>query len=1179
MAAWRHALAAGSIVVLVSAAAAARPTAGGPGRNRAGGGKPELVEPWGDSGGGVLRSGWGESRSPADSSVPAGLFVRAMTSLPGHYQDDHEALEAHLREEHAIFAASETPDDSSSSGGGGGGGGGRRRAHLCCTDYRDGPALKSALEAAAGDKRFVRTALNSNSLGGYCAVAHVSSAAAAEAAAETVRCSPVTHASKEPLSLLAPSTATESSSSHGGGGGSGRTPLFGLKLGPGVQEGDSRGLVVTMSPGSLPMDDVAEEVVPTGNTRGGSGGGEGGAGRMRRNLSSRQQSSSLAPLERTWRDFWGGARGSDGARALEEAVPWTSSPGGGGGGGGARRRSLLAGDGTGDALEPSSGVRVSRAREFHGGKAAGYGAALAHLGEKMVKRDEEEEEEGGVGETLAGVCGLGNNLEFVHGGNDLLYLRGIRHPEHDEETSAACFIALVGFLSAQPEVMHIHPEPRAEANNKVLTAYIEGGEPTETPMRVAGLTGAGQVIGVTDTGLDDNSCFFRDEDGSVPRTTMEAADFYPDQRKVIQYVVFADDTDTDGHGTHVAGIAAGKVYDDWEADWAGDVSKEVCNDAGLIMSCFGDCVAGTIGGSCHWNPELSCPLSDCDVDVSCDDYTEYDFPCFEDPVDELPEASGVASDAQLAFFDIGTEDGGLIIPDDIGDMWDAQYAAGARVISNSWSLVTMTEPTARDVQLDEWVHDHPDTLVVFGAGNNGFEDHGFNPGSVQSPATGKTAMTVGASNSGPGRAYAYYDDATSNFDGVLWPSDEEMFQVSPFSARGPVGRFTAKPDVVAPGLMVHSAKASLSDSDEETCALDSLGGTSMSAPAVAGAAALVRQFFEQGFLASYLGGAGLCGGTDENEEVAAAAGGVYAEAGLCEAFAPSGYLVKAVLVNSAMWLGDMQMVSYENKTQCMSVLDFAQGFGAVQLAASVPTEGAPLGAFYHEHELASDELYYYLIYVSDASKNVSVTVAWFDPPSPVSSYNLLHDLDMFVMSVDARRYYRSNHHDTIATMCGADESCAEKYEFTYENGLADYMNPVERVTVPSSDLEEGYHVVGVRARTLTESDVQAYGLAAAGGGLVLHGMSKNWTDLVLETDSTHGTGVGTEEPDPDREGNGPTPAPSVLVAEGSADGGGGVTPTGDSVINAPTSAPVETATGSTSGSGTSMAGDEDGFSG
>lgn len=65
--------------------------------------------------------------------------------------------------------------------------------------------------------------------------------------------------------------------------------------------------------------------------------------------------------------------------------------------------------------------------------------------------------------------------------------------------------------------MHIHPEPRAEANNKVLTAYVEGGSESETPMRTAGLDGSGEVIGVSDTGLDDNSCFFKDENGMVPR--------------------------------------------------------------------------------------------------------------------------------------------------------------------------------------------------------------------------------------------------------------------------------------------------------------------------------------------------------------------------------------------------------------------------------------------------------------------------------------------------------------------------------------------------------------------------------------------------------------------------------------------------------------------------------------
>lgn len=80
----------------------------------------------------------------------------------------------------------------------------------------------------------------------------------------------------------------------------------------------------------------------------------------------------------------------------------------------------------------------------------------------------------------------------------------------------------------------------------------------------------------------------------------------------------------------------------------------------------------------------------------------------------------------------------------------------------------------------------------------------------------------------------------------------------------------------------------------------------MSAPAVAGAAALVRQYFSQGELASYLSGAGNCGGDEDSSE----GSGVYAKAGLCDSFSPKGYLVKAVLINSAMWLGDMQTVSY-----------------------------------------------------------------------------------------------------------------------------------------------------------------------------------------------------------------------------------------------------------------------------
>lgn len=78
----------------------------------------------------------------------------------------------------------------------------------------------------------------------------------------------------------------------------------------------------------------------------------------------------------------------------------------------------------------------------------------------------------------------------------------------------------------------------------------------------------------------------------------------------------------------------------------------------------------------------------------------------------------------------------------------------------------------------------------------------------------------------------------------------------------------------------------------------------------------------------------------------------------------------------------------DGDAEWMTVLDFAQGFGAVQMSSGMPTNDAPLGAFYHENSLTTDGRYYYSIYVEDPSKDVSVTVAWYDPPSSVSSYNV-----------------------------------------------------------------------------------------------------------------------------------------------------------------------------------------------
>lgn len=70
----------------------------------------------------------------------------------------------------------------------------------------------------------------------------------------------------------------------------------------------------------------------------------------------------------------------------------------------------------------------------------------------------------------------------------------------------------------------------------------------QTPMySVAKVSGSTQVVGVADTGVDDLSCFFRDDtNGQTPRSTYTNPTFDTKYRKVIQYVAYADSSDSEG---------------------------------------------------------------------------------------------------------------------------------------------------------------------------------------------------------------------------------------------------------------------------------------------------------------------------------------------------------------------------------------------------------------------------------------------------------------------------------------------------------------------------------------------------------------------------------------------------------------------------------------------------------
>jgi subtilisin family serine protease len=89
-----------------------------------------------------------------------------------------------------------------------------------------------------------------------------------------------------------------------------------------------------------------------------------------------------------------------------------------------------------------------------------------------------------------------------------------------------------------------------------------GADSSNQPYISAGLLGDGQIISIADTGVDVMSCYFYDPSGRVAPSPISNPTYNTSFRKVIAYFYNSCGDSSDisgGHGTHVAGIALGKI--------------------------------------------------------------------------------------------------------------------------------------------------------------------------------------------------------------------------------------------------------------------------------------------------------------------------------------------------------------------------------------------------------------------------------------------------------------------------------------------------------------------------------------------------------------------------------------------------------------------------------------------
>ncbi len=277
-----------------------------------------------------------------------------------------------------------------------------------------------------------------------------------------------------------------------------------------------------------------------------------------------------------------------------------------------------------------------------------------------------------------------------------------------------------------------------------------------------------------------------------------------------------------------------------------------------------------------------------------------------------------------------------------------------------------------------------------------------NTGSLRNPENAKNLLAVGASQDSPNQA--------SHCSG----------------GAGPTADGRRKPEIYAPGCSTTSASPS-------ACSTTNLTGTSMACPAVAGTGALVRQYYVDGY---YPTGA----------------------ANAPDGFVPSGALVKATLLNSAV---DMTGITgYPSNTE---------GWGRVLAdnALFFPGDARKLTVLddiRNASGLSTGNVQEYFLNVNTSAQRLNITMVFTDAPASAATgtgFAAVNDLDLEVVSPGGTTY--------LGNVFSGGMSVA--------GGSADIRNNVEQVQLDSP--QTGNWTIRVRG-TAVNSGNQGFALVATG---------------------------------------------------------------------------------------------------
>lgn len=557
-------------------------------------------------------------------------------------------------------------------------------------------------------------------------------------------------------------------------------------------------------------------------------------------------------------------------------------------------------------------------------------------------------------------------------------------------------------ISARPDVLSIQPydEPgkRDERQAQILAGNLMGGSLTgpgyldwltEKGFTQAQFDASGFVVDVTDSGIDNGT--------TAPGHfgLYAFADFGQASRVAYNRLVGTPHAGStlaglDGHGSLNAHILAGY------SDFTGGFPHV---DSGGYQSGLGVCPFVRVGSSVVFDPDV-----------------------FTSP--------------------------------NYADLQSRAYQDGARISANSWGA-TNNSYTVDAQAFDALVRDaqpagatfaapgNQEMVILFAAGNRGSTAN-----TVGAPGTAKNVITVGAAENVRSLNTANGGKSSMGSDGCGYADTaaDSANDVAAYSSRGPCSDGRQKPDLVAPGTHVvggvAQSVATLTGygtavagfKASSICALSGGGtagstnnffplgqqfytvssGTSHATPAVAGACALLRQYFLNANLAT-----------------------------------PSPAMTKAFLMNSTRYLSGAGAGD--------NLWSPSQGMGAVNLGRAL--DGVPRVLRDQQPEdlfTASGQTRVFTARIVQTNEPLRVTLAWTDAPGSTTGNAFNNDLDLTVQV--GTNVYLGN------VFSGASSAVG---------GSADSRNNVESVLLPAGVSDD--IIVTVTAANINSDGVPNFG--------------------------------------------------------------------------------------------------------